>query len=215
MPSVKQPKRILCYGDSNTWGQIPLKEFSKSRYPKQTRWTGILHSLGNSLFEVIEEGLNGRTTGPEDPLREGRSGLKYLQPCLDSHVPLDLVIFMLGTNDLKLKFTPKAEDIADRMKVMIKKTKGIFNETKCEAKILLVTPCKPSQEIYEDFRYDSLGQTFNDLVKLYEKISIEEKIFFLDGTNYLVASENDGVHMEPEVHLRFANVIYEKVKSIL
>ena len=91
-------KTILCYGDSNTYGYDPSNGF---RYPKNVRWTGVLADLLGPEFTVIEEGCNGRTTVFDDPLEGWKNGLDYLKPCLNSHKPIDLVILMLGSNDLK------------------------------------------------------------------------------------------------------------------
>ena len=95
---MKEKCRILCYGDSNTWGYIPGSDHK--RYSKQERWTGILSEMLGDSYEVIEEGLNSRTLISNDTRsgKEGRNGFDYLLPCLDSHDPIDLVIIMLGTN---------------------------------------------------------------------------------------------------------------------
>ena len=105
-------KTILCYGDSNTYG---LKSDLVSRYPRNVRWTGILQEKLGSEYYVIEEGLGGRTTVWDDPVEDYKNGKKYLLPCLDSHKPLDLVIIMLGTNDLKSRFSVTPFDIGASM----------------------------------------------------------------------------------------------------
>lgn len=106
-------KTILCYGDSNTYGAIPIdfdlldKHFIASHYrlSKEKRWSSILQAELGSTYHVIEEGLNGRTTVWDDPTEgKHKNGLTYLIPCLETHAPIDLVILMLGTNDLKPKF---------------------------------------------------------------------------------------------------------------
>src|SRR3954451_1636747 len=103
-------KRIMLYGDSNTWGFIPIKEGAPStRYPADVRWPGVLQAkLGNG-YEVVVEALNGRTTDLADPTvpqvsGAGLDGAAYLPAAIASHVPLDLVVIMLGTNDLKAMF---------------------------------------------------------------------------------------------------------------
>jgi lysophospholipase L1-like esterase len=70
---------ILAFGDSNTWGYAPVQAV---RYPKTVRWTGVMARALGEDFEVIEEGLNGRTTVFDDPEEEGRIGLSYFGPCL-------------------------------------------------------------------------------------------------------------------------------------
>ena len=96
------PAQILCFGDSNTWGYVPL---TVDRYPESVRWTGVMAQALGAGFRIIEEGQNGRTTVWDDPLEgDNKNGLRYLPACLESHHPLDLVIIMLGTNDLKARW---------------------------------------------------------------------------------------------------------------
>lgn len=111
-------RNILCFGDSNTWGfdiEAWLKAGSAypTRYAPEIRWPGVLAAALGSGWTVIEEGLNGRTTVFDDPV-EGRhkNGSRYLAACLESHAPLDTVVVMLGTNDLKARFSAPAADIA-------------------------------------------------------------------------------------------------------
>ena len=106
-------KTILCYGDSNTWGCIPLTGAQPPRrYGPAQRWPGVLRRELGDGFGIVEEGLNGRTTVWDDPLEPYRSGKELLVPCLLTHQPIDLVIVMLGTNDLKGRFAVGARDIA-------------------------------------------------------------------------------------------------------
>ena len=102
-------KTVLCYGDSNTWGYVP---FTAERLAWNVRWTGILQALLGDQFRIIEEGLRGRTTVWDDPFKPDRNGFKTLIPLLDSHMPLDLVVLMLGTNDLKHIYGTYAADAA-------------------------------------------------------------------------------------------------------
>ena len=98
---IKMGKRILCIGDSNTWGYIPG---SGERYEKNVRWTGKLAQTLGENYEVIEEGMNGRTTAFTDKIEPGTAALDYLYPCLISQFPLDYIIVMLGTNDTKTRY---------------------------------------------------------------------------------------------------------------
>ena len=102
-------KRILCFGDSNTWGAIPQES---NRYPENIRWTGVLQNELGENYQIIEEGYNGRTTVFDDVIEWRLSGLKYFMPCCSSQSPLDLIILMLGTNDLKTRFGVDARSIA-------------------------------------------------------------------------------------------------------
>src|SRR5215467_3304319 len=99
-------KTILCYGDSNTWGAIPLTDLNIiERYGPDVRWGSVMRTSLGGDYWVVEEGLSGRTTVWADPIEgDYKSGKSYLIPCLESHEPVDLVAMMLGTNDLKQKF---------------------------------------------------------------------------------------------------------------
>ncbi|MGB5733865.1 MAG: GDSL-type esterase/lipase family protein [Thiohalocapsa sp.] len=99
-------KSFLCYGDSNAWEMAPMATVtSATRYLPNERWPSVLRDKLGPDFSVIAEGLNGRTTVFDDPIDGAhKNGRTYLLPCLESHAPLDLVIIMLGTNDLKSRF---------------------------------------------------------------------------------------------------------------
>lgn len=118
-------KRILCFGDSNTWGCIPRWEaspFPSERYDEETRWPQVMaKELGNE-WVLLEEGLGGRTTMFDAPGESYRRGDWYLHPCLLSHRPLDYVVLMLGTNDIQPRLHPGpvgTAELKDGMKQMI------------------------------------------------------------------------------------------------
>lgn len=117
-------KQILCFGDSNTWGLIPK---TNQRYPWGVRWTSILDNELNRHFNneyrVIEEGLCGRTTVFDDPLRDGRNSFKLLPTILESHNPVTDVIIMLGTNDCKTVYNASAEVIGQGVERLINQVK--------------------------------------------------------------------------------------------
>ena len=106
---------IVCYGDSNTWGAIPMPSRAElDRFAPADRWPGVLRDKLGAGHTVIEEGLNGRTTVHDDPV-DGihKNGIRFLPVVLETHAPIDLVIIKLGTNDLKQRFSVPAYDIAD------------------------------------------------------------------------------------------------------
>ena len=110
-------KRILCFGDSNTYGHNPATE---GRFDETVRWTKQLSRILGEKYLVVEEGLNSRTAAitPED--EPYLNGLTYLSPCVRSHQPLDLVILMLGTNDMKTCFSMTPERIAEEIRSLIR-----------------------------------------------------------------------------------------------
>ena len=115
-------RNVLFFGDSNTYGFDPESRAAGTgeRFPAAVRWCGVTaHELGSS-WHVIEEGLNGRTTVHEDPYRltTHLSGGALLPTLLKSHLPLDVVVIMLGTNDLKPVYSLGLADIARGMAVL-------------------------------------------------------------------------------------------------
>ncbi len=115
-------KRIVCFGDSNTWGYDPVNH---TRYDESTRWTMVLQSLLGEEYQLIEEGQNGRTIANPDPWEWGtKCGLDYALPMIETHNPFDLLIIMLGSNDLKKKFSLPAPDIAGSLQNMLMKDQG-------------------------------------------------------------------------------------------
>jgi lysophospholipase L1-like esterase len=211
-------KNLLCYGDSNTWGQIPLRDFVKTRYPRDVRWTGRLQQLGSQRIHVIEEGNNGRTTGVEDPLRIGRNGFTYLSACLDSAVPLDLVILMLGTNDLKAKFQPTPETITERLKELVKITKTICSAPpNIHTEILIIAPpiIQPQYYIHGDFNYECAEEYSKKLAAHYEDLCKQENIHFMNSAAHVKTSMQDGVHLDDQQHKLLADAVWIQVKRIL
>ena len=112
-------RSVLCYGDSNTHGQVPGGT-PLDRYGPAERWPGVMAKELGVGWHVIEEGLSGRTTVRDDPIEGAhKNGRTYLRPCLQSHAVLDLVIIMLGTNDLKARFNQPASEVAMAMGCLV------------------------------------------------------------------------------------------------
>lgn len=208
-------RTILCYGDSNTYG---LKSDLISRYPRNVRWTGILQEKLGKDYYVIEEGLGGRTTVWDDPVEEHKNGKTYLLPCLESHKPLDLVILMLGTNDLKGRFGVTPYDVGVSMENLVKTIKksesGIDFET---PRILLVTPVP----IHSVGRAEDLDQMIPDMERrsqalayYYERIAQREGIFYLNPEGLVEVNEIDGIHYTEKGHAQMAELMEQKIREI-
>lgn len=208
-------RTILCYGDSNTYG---LKSDLCSRYPRDVRWTGILQEKLGKDYYVIEEGLGGRTTVWDDPVEEYKNGKKYLLPCLDSHKPLDLVILMLGTNDLKCRFGVSPFDIGTSMenlvKTILKSDAGVDFQP---PKLLLVTPVP----IHSVGRKEDLDQMIPDMEQrskalgfYYQRIAERYPIYYMDPAGLVEVNETDGIHYTEKGHAQMADLMEKKVREI-
>lgn len=208
-------KTILCYGDSNTYG---LKPDLKSRYQRNVRWTGILQEKLGPEYYIIEEGLGGRTTVWDDPVEEYKNGKKYLLPCLDSHKPLDLVIIMLGTNDLKSRFSVTPFDIGTSMenlvKTVLKSDAGIDFQS---PRILLVTPV-PIRSVGRERDLDQMipdmQKRSEALASYYEAIAGRYHLEYLDPAGKVEINDTDGIHYTEKGHAQMAALMEEKIREI-
>jgi len=205
--------KILCYGDSNTWGYIPSTE---ERYPVNIRWTGRLQELLGDDFWVVEEGLNGRTTNVEDPDSPGKNGLEYLLPCLKTHNPIDLIILMLGTNDTKEKFSRKAAMIASGIEDLLEEIRQTaYDRNHHVPRILLLSPPYVDDKVtkaQEDFT--SATKTSQELGDYYQRIAEKKDLPFIDIAELVKVSREDGIHLEPEGHKTIAKSLYQIITSL-
>lgn len=202
---------ILCFGDSNTYGLVPGE---KRRYSYEERWTGLLSEKLGSQFHVTEEGLCGRTTVFEDFFREGRKGTNTLPLILESHSDTNLVVLMLGTNDLKTCFKTNEKIISLGIEKLIEQIRS-FNP---EIKILLVSPILLGEKVWQenfDPEFDKYSVEVSKLLKgEYEKISRNLNTEFLAASDYAAPSEVDQEHMNVENHRLFAAAVAEKIQKI-
>lgn len=206
-------KKIVCFGDSNTWGASPL---DGTRYEKNVRWPRVLGELLGEEWEVIEEGQCGRTIALDDIWEGGtKNGLKYLPPMLESHSPMELLIIMLGTNDMKRRFNLKACDIAGSMETMLKLAKVALCYPGQDTKVLVVSPILIGEGIAESwfggiFDKDAI-EISKELAGLYERAAQAQGCLFLDASKAANPSKEDSLHMRPEEHRKLAEAIHRKL----
>ena len=209
-------KRVLCFGDSNTWGAVPG---DSCRYPEDVRWTGVLQQELGSGYRVIEEGHNGRTSVFDDPVEGRLAGITYFATCLDSQSPLDLVILMLGTNDLKARFGVDGYTVAHGFSRYL----AALTTTPMDGarpQVLLVSPIliDPSYvdvPLFRDMFGPGAVERSQKLAEAYEAFARDNGWHYLNAAAHAVASVRDGVHMEPDSHRSLALAMAAKVREIL
>ena len=209
-------KRIMCFGDSNTWGANPS---DGSRYPEDVRWTGVLQqTLGND-YQVIEEGYNGRTSIFDDVLEGRLGGIKYFAPCCDTQSPLDLIVLMLGTNDLKARFGLTPRTIAfglNRYKDALEITPMYGNKPQVLlVSPILIDPAYKNHALFHDMFGEDATEKSMKLAEAYKEIADANGWEFFNAAEHATASMVDGVHMEPDNHRSLGEALAQKVKSIL
>ncbi|MBQ7487100.1 MAG: hypothetical protein IJT77_06380 [Clostridia bacterium] len=208
-------KNILCYGDSNTWGFIPAS--NEERYPVNIRWPGVLNTMLGGEYHVIEEGLNGRTTCFDDPSWPGRNGLTGLFAVLETHFPLDLIMIMLGTNDAKHIFPGKPYACGRAMKQYVRMIRGNgYGPGKGDPQILIVSPVLIKSTVVSDAFDPVTSVEFTQMLgDVYRKYAESLGVHFVDAAAFAEADDADGVHMNADTHLLFAERICKEVHSIL
>jgi len=206
-------KHILCYGDSNTHGHDPA---TSQRFDRDTRWPGVLRNTLGAGYDVIEEGLGGRTTVWDDPIEGYKNGRTYLIPCLASHAPLDLVIILLGTNDLKARFGLSAFDIAEgaRLLVGITLTSGAGPIGRAPQVLLLAPPPTTTLTGYADL-FEGAAEKSLKLAGHFARVAREAGCAFLDAGSVIVSSPLDGIHFEAAEHQKLGRAVAEKVRAVL
>lgn len=205
---VKAMKTIVCYGDSNTWGvnpsfQPPGPLYVVERYPSEQRWPNVMKSALGEGYHIIEDGLNGRTAGVDDPCLDYRNGLKTLYPVLLAQAPMDLIIIMLGTNDTKQRIGLTARDIAKGHERMVKaiRSEGCGPQGSDPAVLLVAPPATGpyySASYKEGFGYGR--QTSIELPGVLEKAANALGCYYFDSNAAFTISQIDGLHMDVENH---------------
>ena len=206
-------KRVLCFGDSNTWGYIPGTGL---RFRSMNRWPGVLQrELGNK-FCVIEEGRNGRTTMVDDPNCRGLNGKSSLLSCLRSHGPLDIVIIFLGTNDLKAVFNRTAKQIAEAIEILGQFTLETHSRLHGQPTMLLLIAPPPIKELEcQSKRFLGGAVKSDSLGDLYEKAAQKLQCQFLDSKKIIQTSPIDGVHLGAEEHRKLGIAVAQLIRTIL
>lgn len=201
---------ILCYGDSLTWGRIP----NGGRYPKHLCWPTLLNDLLGHQHQVINFGLPGRTTIWNDPFLEGRNGLSYLQAALETFGPVDILILMLGTNDLKRHFHVGAYEAAKGVEKLIEKSRMPNDNGFPAPTLVIVAPpniLSPTGSVAESF--DGAIEKSQHFHQYYQDTASKNQCIFLNAAGVLQPSEVDGVHLDTQGNEHLANAIYPLIKD--
>lgn len=219
-------KTIVCYGDSNTWGHRSFKDRKPAgfnmRFGWGVRWTSILQQRLGEGYHVDECGLNGRTTMFSDPMAEDRNGLEGINLTLQMHYPADLVIIMLGTNDVKGFFGASPYLISRGAGRIIERIqKGAYGTNGGVPEILLVAPPKLMPNLTRTWLSEEFDQTSLEkdaqLGMYYARIADTLGVHFMNAAEFVSADgdEGDGVHLNEAGHSLLAEKMLEQVKRIL
>lgn len=206
-------KRVLCYGDSLTFGKVPGEN---RRWGPNERWTGVLQSLLGDEYEIIEEGERSRTTNIDDHDLIARNGLTHFYATLLSHSPLDLIILFLGTNDTKERFNRSPEQIAlalNDFKTPVKFTSTYLGDK--EPMLLIISPPMIIENVMpKEWGFVGSEEKIKHFPELFEKAAKEMNAEFLDISKVVTPSEVDGVHLDVENNKKLAEALKAKIEEL-
>lgn len=217
---MSEPHHILCYGDSLTWGWIPVTHSTPTlRYPWEQRWTGVMSRHLGPGFRIIEEGLSARTTSADDPVDGRLNGADYLPSALASHLPLDLVIVMLGTNDTKSYFNRTPYDIATGLSKLVGQiltSAGGIGTPYPAPKVLIVAP-PPLGQIPDPWFQGMFAGGREKTIAMaahYKALADFMTVDFLNASDFTTTDGVDGIHFTPENNAALGQAVAAKVARI-
>ena len=207
--------RILCYGDSNTWGCGPTLKPPAPRHPAESRWPCVLGMALGPRCEIIEEGLNARTTDTPDPMQPaitgaGVDGAAYLPACLASHLPLDVVVIMLGTNDLKAHFDRSPLRIAlgaGRLVDIVQRIEGGIGTPYASPEVLLICPPPLNQMDFFAEEFAGGHEKSRALSVAYAAVAKVAGVMFLDAGTVISTDGPDGLHLSAAAQVALGQAV--------
>jgi len=209
-------KRILCFGDSNTWGYVPAGEVE--RFPADVRWTGVMSEKLGDGYLVIEEAQNGRTTVFDDPYETiCKNGSKHLPVVLESQKPVDLVIVMLGTNDLKAHLGQTAQTIAFGAGVLVDQILASdAGPGKVAPKVLLIAPALVAEgECPFGPKFDGAAEKSRGFAPAYRREAELRGVSFMNAADHVTVPPTDCIHFDKVGHGALGVALADRVRLLI
>jgi lysophospholipase L1-like esterase len=210
-------KSVLCFGDSNTYGTPPMASADvQGRFDHMTRWPGVARTKLGPGWHIVEEGLPGRTTVLDDPI-EGwqKNGQRYLLACLESHRPLDAVVLMLGTNNLKARFHQPAQDIAASIDILAGIIQSTDNWGRPAPLLLIICPAPILDAGWLGAMFEGGVEKSKRLPQFYREVAQRRGASFLEAGTIIASSEVDGIHFEETEHRKLGEAIAAELERMV
>ena len=209
---------VLCYGDSNTWGADPADD--SRRHSWHERWPGVLQRELGEDVHVVEDGLGGRTTVYDDPLQSHRSGKELIGAALECHAPLDLVVLMLGTNDISyahLSAADAADGAAELAHLVKRSAAGPEGPDGPAPQVLLVCPppVGPFRNNWRPELWVGCDEKSRALPREFARVTSALGVPLLDAGQVITTSPLDGWHLEASQHELLGVAVAARVRELL
>ena len=205
-------RRLLIYGDSNTFGTAPMARLlDEGVIRRGCRWGDVLAAGLGAAWDVVIEGLPGRTSAFDDPIEGAyRNGLTVLPAILHSHGPIDVLAICLGTNDQKHRFGLRAQDVALGLALLVRE--ALASAT--VGKVLVI--CPPPLQLCGDFRemFAGIDERSKGLAAEMERFVTEEGAAFFNAGQVIEVDEADGIHWNQEAHAALGAAMVDVVRGL-
>ena len=211
-------RTVLCFGDSNTHGTRALRHaLDIRRFAADVRWPGQMAAILGDDWHVIEEGHPSRTTVHDDPVEGAhKNGLTVLPALLDSHRPLDLIIIMLGTNDLKMRYSLPAMDIAASLQRLLTCiSTSISGPELGTPKVLIVAPVPIIETGFLAEMFEGGAAKSRKLADYFAAVAKRNNVEFFDAGSVAKADPVDGIHLIAEDHAAIGSAIAAAVTKMM
>lgn len=211
-------KHILCFGDSNTHGYCADPSDSLEhgeRFNENERWTCLLQRALGESYLVIENGVNGRTTAFSDPFRSYISGLDSIEAELMAHRRVDLLIVMLGTNDVKERYNMNATCIGFGLEKLCYTASVTDAWTDNKPNILVIAPPHISEAMDDPTMGVGCPEKSRQLAAVYEAVCEKHGWHFLDCEGVAEFNTVDFMHFTAEDHRKLARKLSELVPMLI
>ena len=196
--------RILCYGDSNTWGYNPA---SGLRFPEKNRWPGVLRQELGSGFEIIEDGKNGRRV---------LTDISEFYYSIESSGQLDVVIIYLGINDICFDREVRVADILEGFSVMLKGLTERYNNDGSPAPEVIIIGAVPINDVQvQDCLYAIEAEKAEEYSAGLRRLAGKRGCGYIEPNRIIESSPLDGIHLEAEAHRKLGLFIADYTRNFL
>jgi len=213
-----QPRTVLCFGDSNTHGTVAMATVTdRRRFAKPDRWTSIMAQQLGADWDVIAEGHPGRTSVLDDPIEGAhKNGQRALLSLLESHRPIDLVIVMLGTNDLKARFNLSANDIAlGIQRLVVEVQRSDTGPDGRAPDVLIAAPVIATETgLFVDIFAGAAAKS-QALPKLLHRVAQQQQAGFIDLNTVSHVDPVDGIHLDKAAHAAIGATMAQAVAKTM